>query len=79
MPHANDNEPSAWRSSLPRHHPPDEYSQQISDLQTQKRRLIVEIEDQIRRSKKGIVSGDIWELITALDTVLCRYRVDERA
>ncbi len=72
---ANDNEPC----SAPPRHPPDEYSQQIGDLKNQKACLIADIAELIQRQKMGIVSGDIWELITALDTVLCRYRVDERA
>ena len=75
MPHANDNKPC----SAPPRHPPDEYSQQIGDLKNQKACLIADIAELIQRQKMGIVSGDIWELITALDTVLCRYRVDERA
>jgi len=75
MPHANDNKPC----SAPPRHPPDEYSQQIRDLQNQKARLIADIAELIWRQKMGIASGDIWELIMALDAVLCRYRVDERA
>ena len=76
MPHANDNEPC----SAPPRHPPDEYSQQINALQNQKALLISDLGELIKYYKRrGIVSGDIWELITALDAVLCRYRVDERA
>jgi len=74
--YANDNEPC----SAPPRHPPDEYSQQINALQNQKALLISDLGELIKYYKRrGIVSGDIWELITALDAVLCRYRVDERA